>query len=669
MNRINFKRLLITINTKNGMFGADLSFKQGLNILRDKNSRGKTSVLNSILYALGIEELLGGKNSKTMKPALKNKLIYNEEEIEVLQSKVELEISNNKEEIITLTRWIKDPKIDERLVRVYFGPSISENEKYGYKDYYLHMKGSAYKSSGFHFFLQKFLEWDLPLVPTFKEKHNLLYIQSLFPLFFVEQTKGWGDYYTPISGNFGIRDLFKRAFEFVLNMDVTKNAKEKEELKILRQVLLNRWKTIKKNLYDLALRVNAEIPDLPEEPNTSKGISLNIYNEGEFISLENKIFQIEYLIKEKENFNDIALISKKAPKHEQEIKEKEFLVLNLQNELNSMRKDLVLEKNNRKTMEENLKTLELDLVRNQEAEKLLKLGSSFTESFSYEVCPTCNQHVEDMLLFTENQFQPLHISDNVKFIKEQIKTVKFGIKESEKIIKNKELKLNSITDHLNKARRELRLYKAELSENPKLPSKVDLEKLVELKLLMSKLREAADSLEKINETCILLKKDWVDYKARVGKLPAEYFSDLDEKKLNHFEIVFLKLLKDFGYASSSVDDITISKDRYTPTAAGYDIKFDPSASDNIRVKWAYILAIYDVSLEYSGNHLGVITLDEPGQHSMDKNSQEKLFSVLSKMDGQFIIGTSVDNIKELTKGLDVNVLDYGEEYIIRPLNL
>lgn len=49
-----------------------LEFKDGVNFIWDKgkNSVGKSTCINLIFYALGIEELLGAKGSNTMKPCL-----------------------------------------------------------------------------------------------------------------------------------------------------------------------------------------------------------------------------------------------------------------------------------------------------------------------------------------------------------------------------------------------------------------------------------------------------------------------------------------------------------------------------------------------------------------------------------------------------------------------
>ncbi|MCM3115708.1 hypothetical protein M3610_10450 [Neobacillus sp. MER 74] len=669
MNRIKLNHLKITIDTAEGVFGTDIPFQSGFNILRAKNTKGKSSTLNSILYVLGIEEMLGGRNAKTMKPVLKEKLSYKEEEVPILESKVQLEISNKRGNIITLTRWIKSSTIDEKLIRVHFGAQLSKDDKVNFKDFYVHMSGSATEKAGFHAFLASFLEWALPEVPTFEGKDRILYIQTLFPLFFVEQNKGWSSFYSPISGSFGIRDLSKRAFEFLLNMDVTKNTKEREELKILKALLSNKWSTLKQDIEELAVSIHAEVPSLPEKPSLLDELTLNVYDDNKIlVSIVDRIFQLERSIKERENYN-IVKISNVTSEYEKKVKEQELLVLQLQSEINSIRQDLHLERNNQGSMIENLKNLEMDLKRNQEAEKLYKLGSKVDSSLSHGICPTCNQHVEDSLMPPETSIQPLDLSENITFIKEQISTLVFGIKQSQKVIQNKKSKHDALSEHLDNARRELRLYKSELSENPQLPTKKELEKLVELKILLNKLQEASGSFEKIEQRFDKVKEEWRNYLTRQEALPKDYFSELDKKKLAYFEKEFLSLLKEFSFSSINTSEITISHDKYTPIVSGFDIKFDSSASDNIRLIWSYVIAIYKTSQQYGGNHPGLIVFDEPGQQQMAVKSQKQLFEVLSKTKGQAIVGTSLEpaEIQEMTKNLTLNVIDLGEDYIIKPL--
>ncbi len=75
-----------------------------------------------------------------------------------------------------------------------------------------------------------------------------------------------------------------------------------------------------------------------------------------------------------------------------------------------------------------------------------------------------------------------------------------------------------------------------------------------------------------------------------------------------------------------------------------DIKSDSSASDFVRLIWAYLLSIYIVSSKNSGNHLGLIVFDEPAQHSMGVSSINALLKILSSQQSalQSIVSASFD---------------------------
>src|ERR1700688_4180885 len=113
MLKINALRL--EINTSGGLFGITIKFENGLNIVRGNNTIGKSSLFQSILYGLGFEELLGGKNEKTMQSVLKDQVEFPDGKLHpVNQSFVYLEIENK--EIVTIKRSITSDTRKAQLV-------------------------------------------------------------------------------------------------------------------------------------------------------------------------------------------------------------------------------------------------------------------------------------------------------------------------------------------------------------------------------------------------------------------------------------------------------------------------------------------------------------------------------------------------------------------------
>ena len=117
---LKIRAIKLEVNTASGLFGAEYEFTNGLNIIRGDNSTGKSSLFQSILYGLGFEELLGGKNEKTMQSALKDQVEFPDGKFHpVNQSFVYLEIENK--EIVTIKRSITSDTRKAQLVDVFSG--------------------------------------------------------------------------------------------------------------------------------------------------------------------------------------------------------------------------------------------------------------------------------------------------------------------------------------------------------------------------------------------------------------------------------------------------------------------------------------------------------------------------------------------------------------------
>lgn len=96
-----------------------------------------------------------------------------------------------------------------------------------------------------------------------------------------------------------------------------------------------------------------------------------------------------------------------------------------------------------------------------------------------------------------------------------------------------------------------------------------------------------------------------------------------------------------------------------PIINGFDIKFDSSASDNIRVIWAFTLSLMQTSISVGGRHPKILIFDEPGQQSMIVADLCNFIKELCKLDDdtQTIIGITLDdiNIKSTIEQLDSNI--------------
>jgi AAA domain len=181
MPRLHINQIQVTILTDGGKFGCAIKFDNGLNVIRAENTSGKSSCVNSILYALGLEALLGKQGRQAMSPALRTELEYDHRTYRVLESYVELDIENSNNEVVRIKRQVAGNQ-DDRLVTATHLASTSES-KADSNYFFLRDPGAVQHEKGFHNFLSSFLGWKLPVVDTYSGAKVPLYPECIFPLF------------------------------------------------------------------------------------------------------------------------------------------------------------------------------------------------------------------------------------------------------------------------------------------------------------------------------------------------------------------------------------------------------------------------------------------------------------------------------------------------------
>ena len=167
--------------TESGDFGFDFRFARNLTIIRAKNSSGKSTLFNSLLYGLGMEELVGGKGERILPYAVKDYLEFEGQRVLVTASEVILELENKTGEIVTLRRAIRDSAKDSKLIEVFSCAHLTAGDALvSASPKYVHDAGGAQKNEGFHRFLESFLELSLPRVATTSSGEAKLYLQTIF---------------------------------------------------------------------------------------------------------------------------------------------------------------------------------------------------------------------------------------------------------------------------------------------------------------------------------------------------------------------------------------------------------------------------------------------------------------------------------------------------------
>ena len=656
--------LTITVNTiQNKVFSAKIPFKTGLNVIRADNTSGKSTCVNAIAYALGLESILGPLKNKPFPKSLYETI--NDSKIKgssynVTHSFVELKIQNEKNEIATIKRLIKD---QNNIITVLENGSL--------QDYFLKSYGNLGSSKseyGFHNWLENFMGWNLPFVPHLNGEKIKLYLEAIFPLFFIEQKRGWSEIQANVPVNYGIKNVKKTAIEYVLDIS---NFEIENKLNGLKSKLDNcedQWKFLSNSIDSLCSLSNFYF----------SGIS----------SIGSQVFPIEYFIS---GVNaDIPLHTAKVAFHKE---------LKLENESAPSDNELIEKIENQKdtlrSIYENLSHLEQskeqlrsvqfdstrkakvlfnDLQRYKQLDLLTKLGSENNFSVDLEECPICHNELSDFLHIShkKSEVAPMTLEQNILFIKEQYDFMSNISKKHSDEITSINIKIQQKHLLLKEEENKLKILENDYSElfgdvHFQIRKKIELERKIED--INNFLEKANDFEEKLKN----IQLNWQTINESYSLLKKKLGDSSNSKTIIELEELMQKNLNLFGFSTSEIDKITISRNTLRPEQNGYDIIAETSASDYIRTIWAFTLALLELATDkkLSIKHGGFVIFDEPRQHEARTQSLDDLIKYTSQIfenTGQAIFTTSFENLESLSSDFDKANIIYFDDYILQPTN-
>lgn len=657
MLRIN--RLRIEINTVNGMYGLDESFKEGLNFVEsEENTCGKSSILAAIYYCLGLEQILGGVagiGGKVLTSVFKNNIDDDKDSWNVTESGIYLEISNGSE-VVTIYRNVKAENKDDRLVTVFYSKydSISDPETPN-EDFYVNIQYSATRQRGFHTFLENFLHLNLPLVHTSDGSERKLYVQLVFSAMLIEQKHGWSGILSgmPI---FGIRESKRRVIEYILGLDTIKNEKERDYLAGVKTDIENEWE---KCISEMQRAVNFEscsitnIPLRPRVLSDNDYSRISIFTEGG-VTISEKLQQLE------DEYKSLRQLKPRVADNFEalnaELSDTESAMLNYESALQQLTQRLSSIEQVIIRLTSDIQLICSDIQNNEDAARLQKFGSeSASEQISVNICPTCKQQIQDNLIDANPCSGFMSIEENIRHLKAQKSMLDFSLNsrkntrealQKEKVIyENKLLILRRLAQTLRSD-----LYTTIDTE----ASEAILLKKIEISKKAEQLSKLQGAFNEFFNRLSDLSDRWNIYLDQKSRLPKRGLSELDINKIALLKSYFINNLQRYHYSSlSNFDGIEISEESLLPTIDGFDMKFDSSASDGIRTIWAYTLALLQVSAEKGGNHPGVIIFDEPAQQSIVSEDMKSFIRSVVEVTakGQIIMAITL-NSKELIQIID-----------------
>lgn len=673
--KMRLRHLRLRSETSIGTFGADIPFQEGLNIIWADNTKGKSTSLQGLLYVLGLERMLSSRRVTPLTYVMTTHLDDPEtgKRHNVHESSVWAELENESGKIITVRRGVVTTA-DPKLVSVFEGPLLTNPlGHYRQQDYFVLDPGAATREAGFHRMLADFIGWTLPTVRRFDGIETRLYLETIFPLIYVEQKVGWSSIPAAFPTFLQIRDVGQRAVEFLLALDTHALELKKQQLELDLRSSKAAWAAKRDEIMSAAEIVNARVEGIPSTPTISaeeiERSFLLVPHDDRWQSLEETASSLRIRIDE---IDPIAIptVKENAPREVAELERLTELLGKKNAHRDSLFRARQTEIAQKHSTEHRISVLQEDLHKNMDAQKLRELGSTITETFISEYCPTCEQPIADTLLVQRVSSKVMPVEDNIKYIKAQLSIFQHLKEQSEKAIEEIDQRFYAATAEVNDMSAAIRALKADLIAPSNSQSVAILEERIRLEGRLQALEDVQHRFEQQKNSLIAIVAEYAALLEEKSKLPADRFTSSDRDKLSKMTSLIRAQLANYGFSTFPVEELDISEDNYRPQKEGFEIGFELSASDAIRLKWAYQLALLELARNEHTNHLGVVIFDEPRQQSTAKISLKQLLkrAADAKAAGQQVIfATSEDRdqLEQFLQDIDCHYLPFDGHILHR----
>ena len=634
-------------------FGRIIPIKKGLTIIAGDNTSGKTTLAKCFYYILGVEEILDGKqNTSSM-----DKSVYIEfdqkngdgelETYMVNRSCVFAQLSNSEGKVITVRRMLKDgEKKDFSAVDVYECAYRERTKDTPHTSYYLHGQDDHNENLpfGYYQYLAKFAGLPIIKVPTRNGKEYDLYMQTLFALDYVEQTRGWTDYFAAIRG-YNFLQPKQRIVEYALGIGFDEDSVTKKQLCNQNELLREEWYRKVRDIVQRLTYNNLLVSGLAEDISKQKGNSEDLQyavigEKGTLIEamteMERRISILNATLRKNDDqrFNDYN--RQLASFNEKEVQYDVFY-RKLQEDYS--KKDEIARQ---------IVNIEEEIDRNRNISHV----SNLLNSQHVRICPTCHREL-DITDEGNLKIETDDIENNIRYLTTQ-KSFLGGLLESlKKTIEEKEIYLAYYKKILLQEKEKLNTAYNEVADHGDLLSEQVMMEMTDLKLKLASYKEVSEQVKKMVEEMWPMKAAYDQNRAEIKAL-GDNKDDTGHKELNALQTEFRKLLHSFRYESNDTRLVTLLTDDrnsnylYLPQAlvGGFmeHLRSVSSASDFVRSVWAYYLALMKVGTQ----HPGFLLFDEPCQHSINETDLKTLFERCAEMERQIILFCSSEPKTEET---------------------
>lgn len=659
-------------------YGRTIPLKKGLVIIAGDNTSGKTTLAKCFYYILGVEEILDGKqNASSMDKSVYIEFDQKNEDGEletymVDKSCVFAQLSNSEGKVITVRRMLKcGDKKDFSEVEVYECAHKKRTKDTPHTSYYLHGQDDHNENLpfGYYQYLAKFAGLPIVKVPTRNGKEYDLYLQTLFALDYVEQTRGWTDYFAAIRG-YNFLQPKQRIVEYALGLGFDEDSVTKKQLSNQNDLLKEEWHARARGIVQRLTYNNMMVSGLSDDIAQQKGNSVDL----QFTIIGKKGTLAEVLTKMEERIERLNATLRKTDDQRFSDYNRQLVSFNKKKEqYDTFYRKLQEDYNKKDEIARQVVNIEEEIDRNRNISHVTNL----LNSQHVRTCPTCHRALD----ITDDGNLKIELADiesNIRYLTTQKKFLSGLLESLIKNIEEKKIYLAYYKKILLQEKEKLNTAYEEVADHNDMPSEQTIMEITDLKLKLACYKEVCEEVMKMIEEMWPMKNLYDKNKADIKELGANK-DDTGSAELNALQTEFRKLLNAFRYNSNDTRLVSLLTDDmnsnylYLPQAlvGGFEehLRSVSSASDFVRSVWAYYLALMKVGIQ----HPGFLLFDEPCQHSINEVDLKTLFEKCAEMDRQIILFCSSEpkteetvnaergdkkaiktNIQNLVKGLDEN---------------